>query len=302
MTDVSFIILNYNSAVETINCVNSIFQHYRKASYEIIIVDNCSQEEDIQLLKKQLNDKCIIIRDKLNFGFGGGNMIGANFASGKYLCFLNSDIKLKEDCITPLCKDLNEHREIGCITPQQYNFKNEIQPSFKHTLGFRRSLLGDQLFEKYFPNKFPNRKDPPRNTLFEVPEINGCFMLFPSDIFWEIGGFDSNIFLFYEEYDISKRLQRKGYINAVDSRYKFYHIHGLTMNKTKKITTRERYLSRIYCYAKYHRALPTLLFRAMTLIQLSVKPHKWYIIPPLLRGEILSQSKKNDLPSTTTKL
>ena len=97
MTEVSFIILNYNSATETINCVNSIFKHYPKTDYEIIIVDNCSKEEDFQLLKKLFNNKCTIIKNKLNFGFGGGNMIGANFANGKYLCFLNSDIKLKED-------------------------------------------------------------------------------------------------------------------------------------------------------------------------------------------------------------
>jgi GT2 family glycosyltransferase len=58
---------NYHSAAETINCVSSIFQHYRKASDEIIIVDNCCKEEDIQLSKKQLNNKRIIIRDKPNF-------------------------------------------------------------------------------------------------------------------------------------------------------------------------------------------------------------------------------------------
>lgn len=293
MTEVSFIILNYNTAVDTFNCVNSIVQFYRKTDYEIIIVDNNSKEEDFQLLKEQLGTQYTIIRNKKNFGFGGGNMMGANFSTGKYLCFLNSDIKLDEDCITPLCTDLKDHPDIGCITPQQYDFKHKLQPSFKHALGFRRSLLGDRLFEKYFPEKYPSRKDPPHDSLFKVSEINGCFMLFPAVVFWEIGGFDNNIFLFYEEYDISQKLRRKGYLNAVDTRYKFFHIHGATMNKRKKITTRERYLSRIYCYAKYHNAFATLFFKAITLMQLLVKPHKWYIIPPLLRGEILSQSMKN---------
>jgi GT2 family glycosyltransferase len=302
MIKISFIILNYNSAKETLNCVNSIFQYYRKLDFEIIIVDNDSNADDLQHLMAIHNSRCKIIKNSINLGFGGGNMVGANLAHGKFLCFLNSDIKIGEDCITPLCNDLTIYSHIGCITPQQYNFKNKLQPSFKHSLGFRRSLLGDQLFEKYFPKEFPNRKNPPQNTLFKVAEINGCFMLFPTNVFWKIGGFDRNIFLFYEEYDISQRLQKIGYINAVDTRYKFYHIHGATMNKSKKITTRERYISRIYCYSKYHNSISTLIFKTITLIQLGLKPHKWYIIPPLLKRDIISQSMKNQLLSTNKKL
>lgn len=55
----------------------------------------------------------LLIISKLNAGFGGGNMLGANQARGKYILFLNSDVLLTEDCIKPLCDMLENNPHIG---------------------------------------------------------------------------------------------------------------------------------------------------------------------------------------------
>lgn len=86
--EVSILIVNYNTALMTINAVNSVIAETKGVTYEIIIIDNASTIEDKQLLYNNLADKATIIENKVNMGFGTANNIGAQKAIGKYLFFL----------------------------------------------------------------------------------------------------------------------------------------------------------------------------------------------------------------------
>ena len=83
-------------------------------------------------------------------------MLGAEHATGEYLCFLNSDVLLVEDCITPVVEYLSATKDVGVITPQQYR-PNDTAFSFRHKFGIRRDLFGDDIFE-FFPEKVPETK------------------------------------------------------------------------------------------------------------------------------------------------
>ena len=88
--DVSIIIVNYNTKELTLQCLNSIFKQTIKIEYEIIVVDNASVDGSQKIIKEYY-PKVILIENKENFGFGIANNIGAKYAQGKYLFFLNSD-------------------------------------------------------------------------------------------------------------------------------------------------------------------------------------------------------------------
>ncbi|MBR3619544.1 MAG: glycosyltransferase family 2 protein [Bacteroidaceae bacterium] len=292
---VSFIVLNYNTPRITKRCVDSIVNIYGNKDYEIIIVDNHSTPEnyaELVALTTNLNCQLSIVTCQLNTGFGLGNMWGANQATGHYLCFLNSDVQLVEDCITPLRDYLATHPEAGVITPQQYRSDGSIAFSFRHKMGIRRDLFGDDIFEHLFPKQFPKRSNLTRTEPFVVSEINGSFMMFRSDVFWQIGGFDTNIFLFHEEYDIARRLELHGYQNIVYPTVRFLHAHGATTKSSPKCIRQERYISKIYCYSKYHHPLMTLLFRAENILLKLFSPKNWYLIPVFLRGNVLALSMR----------
>ena len=106
-TMTSFIIVNYNTWELTCKCVATILEYIPEGSYEIIVVDNGSKDDDKLSLKKNLSENCRLVESRLNVGFGAGNMLGANLAKGRFLCFINSDVELVEDCITPLCQFLD---------------------------------------------------------------------------------------------------------------------------------------------------------------------------------------------------
>lgn len=295
MDKVSFIILNYNSSTLTLRCVESVVKYVPEASREIIVVDNGSHRDDWSRLEQSpLAPYYRLVKNKQNTGFGAGNMSGANVAIGKYLCFLNNDVVLLNDCVTPLCGYLDKHTDVGCITPVQLNEQLQHVRMFKHNQGIRHELFGDSIFERLYPQRYPRRDAKIEGAPLEVMQLNGCFMLFPAAMFWAIGGFDTNIFLYHEEYDLAMRLRQQGWKRVIHPAYNFIHAHGATTSKMpNKDIIRELYISKIYTYRKHHSLLLSLFFRMVVCAGLLFKPHKWYLLKVAVQGEALSRSMRH---------
>jgi len=82
---VAIIILNWNGLYDTTECVNSILEcNYTANNYRIIVINNGSDGEEGQDLKKLFGDRVDIIELESNQGFVKGNNIGFNFALKKY--------------------------------------------------------------------------------------------------------------------------------------------------------------------------------------------------------------------------
>lgn len=291
---VSFIILNFNSSLEARKCITSIQEFMTDDNYEIIVVDNGSRPEEFALLDGLESRNCHLVRMDVNTGFGTGNMIGASRAQGDYLCFLNSDVFLVEDCVTPLCHFLDSHPDVGCITPVQQKPDGRRSRSFRHDTGIWHELVGDSVRERLFPKKYP-----PRDSILKksteavsVMQINGSFMLFPAKKFWAIGGFDTSIFLYYEEYDLAKRLQMHGWKRMVHPQYTFLHVHDASTSAMRKLALRENYVSKIYTYKKYHGGFTSLIFQTILTIKLLLRPQKWHILPIVTSRHVLTHSMR----------
>lgn len=290
----SIIILSFNSADFTFKCIETIRQHVMPDTYEIIVVDNGSVPDDgAKLIEASNSMGFTLVRSKINVGFGAGNMLGANQAKGDYLCFLNNDTELFEDSINPLCQFLREHNDVGCITPQEYNIENRRVRAHKHGISLRQALLGDVILNKFNPRKYPKRGADFKGEPIYPVEISGSFLMFPADAFHAIGGFDINIFLYYEEYDTAMRLRKIGKRVCVFTKYGYRHVHGASMRKHKSPTYTELQISKIYCYTKHHNILCSVLFRANCIISVLVKPKKWYLLKTIIHGNILSQSMRH---------
>ncbi len=119
-------------------------------------------------------------------------------------------------------------------------------------------------------------------------------MLFRSDVFWQVKGFDANIFLYCEEYDMSRKLKQIGKCCVVFPDAKFLHLKGASTTRNKYVR-RELYISRIYTYRKYHNLFLSTIYRIIILIKMLVNPKRWYMLSVPLKGEALSMSMKHRL-------
>ncbi len=125
---VSIIILTWNTAKITQTCIRSINKYLKnKLDYEIILVDNASTDNTLNLLNKEEN--LIIVKNKENYGFSKGNNIGAKKAKADYLLFLNSDMQLIDSSLVNMLKYFQDNLQIGLIGPKFLNSDLSVQGS-----------------------------------------------------------------------------------------------------------------------------------------------------------------------------
>lgn len=284
MKDVSIIIINYNTSKYTLDCIQAVITKTSEAiSYEIIVVDNNSELSDYKNLKEHFPQQpnISLYRSDLNTGFGGGNMFGAQFASAKYLLFLNNDAMLKNDCLNILYRFMENKTKVGVCTAQNYDENGKFVPSFDHNKGIRRLLFGRSFLEKMNPKKYPKRKQEYTSPI-EVNWVNGAFLFFRNEAFKKIGGFDTNIFLYWEEMDLCHRLRKQGYSSFLVPEAKILHYQGASIGISKPID-KEAYISYLYVLRKNFGFIKYVFIRKYLILVILLKPKKWYLMAVLLK-------------------
>ncbi len=291
--DIAVIIVNYNSSKYTLECINTVIEKTSSTlAYQIIVVDNNSKPSEYKILKNSFPHKenISLLRSDINTGFGGGNMFGAQFANADYLLFLNNDAMLLNDCLHILWEFMEANPQVGVCTAQNFNEHHEPVPSFDHNKGLLRLLFGRGFLEKINPKKYPKRKETYTQPL-EVNWVNGAFLFFNTEVFAKIGGFDTNIFLYWEEMDCCHRLKKSGYSSVLVADAKILHYQGVSTGVSKPMN-RESYISYLYVLRKNYGYAKYMLIRIYLTLVIFLKPKKWYLLPVILKSNNLTQSLK----------
>ncbi len=302
VSDIGIIIINYNSSEYTKQCISSVVEHTSTAlSYTITIVDNASEEKDYKTLASFVaeldRDNIQIFRSRINTGFGGGNMLGTQFIHARYYLFLNNDTLLREDPILGCYEFMESRSDAAVCGPQIYNEHNEKSVSFDHFTSFARETFGRKAVEVIFSK--PGRKKE-HNKPVSVDYINGSFMLFRAKDFDAVGGFDNNIFLYFEESDICYRLKKQKKKTFFIPTASYLHFQGISIDKaawnikTKiELKTSMFYVIRKnYGYVHYQLLRVVFLFR-YGIVSL-VKPKYFKLFYRILLGLPISSSLKQE--------
>ncbi|MGE4288395.1 MAG: glycosyltransferase family 2 protein [Salinivirgaceae bacterium] len=124
--DVSIIIINYNTFELTRRCIQSVIDKTTEINYELILVDNASNEknpDEFLFLFPNIN----LIKSPVNLGFAGGNNLGISQAKGRVILLLNSDTELINNAIKICFDRLNSDNSIGIISSALYNYNESLQ-------------------------------------------------------------------------------------------------------------------------------------------------------------------------------
>jgi len=302
--DVSCIIINYNTAKYTLACVKSIIAlEHHLTNYEIVVVDNASAEDDyLWLLKefKKLNlPQLKLFRSKKNVGFGAGNMLGVQISSPcNYYAFINNDtLHVSENSLQRLMNFMDQNETIGIVSPQMLDQDKNFRVTIDHFSSLGREILRRPLLEKLFPKTYLNRKVRYQKPT-KVHYVQGSYMFIRADAFNQIGGFDDNLFLYYEESDVSRRLLKQ--LNF--STYLFpdlEYIHYKSASTKKNILIKiEQKISLLYYIKKHYGFIQYKLLLGYYIIRYFFssifKPKYWKLFFVLLRGAPTSLSLKQN--------
>lgn len=156
-----------------------------------------------------------IIRNLRPKGFGANHNAAFQHAQGNFFCVLNPDIRLSADPFAALVADLSAP-QVGVAAPLVRAPGGEVEGSarrFPTPLTILSKLAGKPRTADY----------PPASAPFTPDWVGGMFMLFRSDTFRDIEGFDEGYFLYYEDVDLCARLRRRGLYALLDPRVECLH-------------------------------------------------------------------------------
>jgi GT2 family glycosyltransferase len=125
---VCIIILNWNGLKDTVECLESL-KKITYPNYEVIVVDNGSEGDDVTILREKFGDYLHIIENDKNYGFAEGNNIGMKYALSSsapvYLLLLNNDMVVAPDFLDELVRVAESEAEIGIVGPKIYYYDFE---------------------------------------------------------------------------------------------------------------------------------------------------------------------------------
>ncbi|MDK2070561.1 glycosyltransferase family 2 protein [Aliarcobacter butzleri] len=293
--DLSFITINYNSSNLTIKLVDSIISQTVNLDFEIIVVDNASKKEDFQNLCDSLNrfEQVKIIRNKINSGFASGNMLGVNYALGKYYFFINNDCILLNNTSKILKDFLDFNKDVGLATAKVLDNNGNYSSSYKQFPHLIKQLFGNSIQRIISKNRFPSNKIKLEKNS-EVEVISGSCMFFRKDIFCSIGGFDTVFFLYCEEEDICKRVWDFGKKVYFIPKAEVFHEAGGSTEKSFQIE-REFYISYYHLIDKHFNLLEIFLLKLALFIKLFFRIFKKKNGFKIFLATIQGFSRKNSL-------
>lgn len=269
---ISIIIISYNTADITINCLKSILEDKglkNDIPFEIIIIDNNSQDDSVSKIKefKKLNNCQIkITENKDNVGFSQANNQGLKISQGNYILFLNSDTIILHSAISQSLNWLCSHPKSCICTAQLLNKDNTIQASggyFPNLVNVFTWCLN--LDDLPFINKLIKPLHPHVPTFYTRDKfyikdhsqdwITGAFMLTRKPLLDKIGGFDENYFMYGEELELTYRIKQTTSQNQVWYLIGPQIIHLGGASAKNKLDPILKEYQGILCFFKKHRSL-----------------------------------------------
>ena len=202
---VAIILVNYNGAIDTINCIKSLSE-MTGIDYEIIVVDNCSSDDSLVKLKKaQEMYHFTLLQADYNNGFSAGNNIGIEHAlNADYYLLLNNDTVVEPDFLKKLLDEFEKNSHCGAAISKILYYS---QPD---TIWYAGGSLSPRTArsEHYHFNEKDNKKDTlPKKVTF----ASGCCLCISKDVIRTIGLLNEDFFLYEEDAEFCWRIIEAGF-------------------------------------------------------------------------------------------
>ena len=260
--------------------IGSILEQTKGLDYEVIIVDNNSADDSLHMINTcflSRSKKIRVIKAEENLGFARANNLGIKIATGRNILFLNPDTKLRNNAIKQLSDYLDAHTKVGAAAGNLFTPEGGEQFSYWPLLPgarFEWNELTSNIFLdwKEHGSLCFNRTGQAK----EVGYVIGADMMVRHQVIDEVGTFDEDFFLFYEETELCYRIKRAGYKIMSIPRAEIIHLESQAIGN---LIERQKYMMpsrKIYmnkCLSKGEYILADCLLAINCIVRLT-----WFTI------------------------
>ena len=244
----SIVIVCFHSLHELGPCLDMLRAGQPGASVEVIVVNN-AQSDAAEVAAHCAAQGVRCLQSAVNLGYGAACNLGAAQAQGRYVLFMNPDVRLSPASLQLLSDLCDENEDLMAIGPQQGNARGRVR-------GKRRAVG-----QAWTPFTRTLHRLSSAGTLKPTGFLGGGVLMVRKDAFDQVGGFDENIFLFHEDDDLCLRLANRGKL-AYAAGVLAVHNPGRSTPRSEELTkTKSWHLgnSKVYVARKHYGTLAALL-------------------------------------------
>ncbi len=206
----SVLIVSYNSLRDLRECLYSIQRETRNVPYEIIVVDNNSQDGTVDMVRENFPEVQLIANTE-NKGFSRANNQALPLARGCFILYLNPDTIILDGAIDAMVGYMEQHDHVGLLGPHTYNADRQSTQAtvyadirlvtlFHEQIPLFKYLFRPALVDVYFPV-----------STCTVETVRGSCMLVRAGLLRSIGGMDERYFMYREDYELCHAVRERGF-------------------------------------------------------------------------------------------
>ena len=256
--ELSICIVTYQARDLLRDCLRSIHETVRSLSFEIIVVDNHSEDGTLAMLKNEFHDVRLLVNDH-NTGYTRPNNQAMRESKGRYVLLLNPDTFVKLNAITELFSFLETHPEVGIVGPKVLNRdgtlqkqcrRSEARPwdAFCYFSGLSRLFPRDKRFAGYLMTYLDE------DLTHEAEAVSGSCMLIRREVIEQIGYQDEVFFAYQEDTDYCRRARLAGWKVYYDPSAQIIHFAGQGGSGVKPFRSIVEWHRSYYLYYRKHFA------------------------------------------------
>ena len=258
--DISIVVLSFNTKDILLNCLRSVYDNTHGIEFEVIVVDNASTDGTPEAVKESF-PQAVLVVNKSNLGFSGGNNRGIQIARGRYVVLLNSDTLLTENCFEKIVRYLDDNPEFSICSPEVTDESHNALP-MRHwedtPIDAVYRILGLYSFSR---DAATMTGQGPR----EVETVGGqCFVVRRS-LFEHIGLLDETYFLYNEEDDFCRLARKSGFKVCYHPETSLVHFFGKSTHlpEIREKVILETYRSDLNFFAKHYSLFWNIILRCL---------------------------------------
>jgi O-antigen biosynthesis protein len=258
--DITLVVVSFNTREILLRCLGSIKKYTQEISYEVILVDNASEDGTVEAVV-ELFPEVQVIANENNRGFSTANNQGIVESKGRRVALLNPDTLLTENSFKKIIDFMEAHPEFSILGTGIVDKNNQPCPIRLWEDTPQDAAL--KIMGLYNPASELKKMGPMRAK--EAKVISGCCFVVSRDLIESIGLMDENYFLYNEEDDLCRRARKGGKKICFYPETSVQHLHGQSthQDRHRKKVMMEAYRSNLYFYSKYYSFIWNRILRSL---------------------------------------
>ena len=250
----SVVVLSWNTRQLTLACLKALHAETPAHAREVIVVDNGSEDGSAEAVAANYPG-VRVIRNADNRLYAAGNNQGAAVAAGEFLVTLNSDTEVRAGALDQLVDFLRANPTYGAVAPRLCDPDGSVQRACMRFPTLATALC----FDSWFGSFWPGRRVVARYVMEDFDHLEsrdvdqppGAVCMLRAADWRELGGFDEDLALFYNDVDLCLRLHARGQkIRYLASAEVMHHRGASTKNFAKMLVIWHR--NRLAYYRKHY--------------------------------------------------